>query len=206
MIVLFLKVGVWSLLFDVTSDYIIMMYIVWFFSCIKHYSISIGEKHYHHNYLLRVYHSASVMWNKTAVLAAAHCVHIVHMKKLIDKTGVQILSSWSRSRQSGHNDRTKKTKKFIFCHFCVKQRAKFPASRPADHLTLERLNQDTARDKVLEFTKSQQTWDIKNSWLTTSDSRFLRGTIERRVQAALTQQKVHIQERRDRSVSQRHFM
>ncbi|XP_044029482.1 cilia- and flagella-associated protein 53 [Siniperca chuatsi] len=80
----------------------------------------------------------------------------------------------------------------------VAVRAKFPSSRPADQLILERQKQDAARDKVLEFTKNQQSCDIKSSWLRSSDGRFLRGTIERRVRAALSQQEVHIQERRDR--------
>ncbi|XP_035523310.1 cilia- and flagella-associated protein 53 [Morone saxatilis] len=80
----------------------------------------------------------------------------------------------------------------------VAVRAKLPSSRPADHLILERQKQDAARDQVLEFTRYQQTWDIKNSWLKSSDGRYLRGTIERRVRDALDQQEVHIQERRDR--------
>lgn len=91
-----------------------------------------------------------------------------------------------------------------FLNVClwVKQRAKFPSSRPPDQLILERQKQDAARDKVLEFAKYQQTWDIKNSWLKSSDGRHLRGTIQRGVRAALDQQEVHIQERRDRSVCQ----
>lgn len=62
------------------------------------------------------------------------------------------------------------------------------------------MKKDAAQDKIREFTKYQQTWNIKNSWLKSSDSRFLRGTIERQVQAAVNQQEVHIQDRRDRSV------
>ncbi|XP_054468982.1 cilia- and flagella-associated protein 53 [Anoplopoma fimbria] len=83
-------------------------------------------------------------------------------------------------------------------YFCVKQRAKFPSSRPADQLILDRQKQDAVRDQVLDFTKNQQSWDIKTSWLKSSDRRFLRGTVQRRVQTALNQQEVHMDERRDR--------
>ncbi|XP_044189079.1 cilia- and flagella-associated protein 53 [Thunnus albacares] len=77
-------------------------------------------------------------------------------------------------------------------------RAKFPSSRPADHQILERQKQDSARDKVLEFCRNQQTCDIKNSWLQSSDRLFLRGTIDRHIRAAMTQHKLSMEERRDR--------
>lgn len=86
------------------------------------------------------------------------------------------------------------------CLLPVGQRAKFPSSRPADHLILERQKQDAARDKVLEFTRYQQIWDIKNSWLLSSESHFLRGTVQRQVQAAVSQYESNIQDRRDRLV------
>ncbi|KAL7376352.1 hypothetical protein ABVT39_006338 [Epinephelus coioides] len=80
----------------------------------------------------------------------------------------------------------------------VAVRAKFPSQRPADQLILDRQKQDAARDKVLDFAKSQRSCDIKTSWLKSSERRFLTGTIERQVRAALDQQKVHVDERRDR--------
>ncbi|KAI3361903.1 hypothetical protein L3Q82_002222 [Scortum barcoo] len=84
----------------------------------------------------------------------------------------------------------------IYCVFL--HRAKVATSRPADQLILDRQRQDAARDKVLELTKSQQSGHISSSWLQSSDARFLRGALERRVQAALNQQEVQTQERRDR--------
>ncbi|XP_076614502.1 cilia- and flagella-associated protein 53 isoform X2 [Chaetodon auriga] len=77
-------------------------------------------------------------------------------------------------------------------------RAKVPPSRPPDQLFLTRQKQDAARDQVLEFSRYQQTWDTKNSWLKSSDRRFQRRTVQRRVQSALNQQDVHVQDRRDR--------
>ncbi|XP_049459693.1 cilia- and flagella-associated protein 53 [Epinephelus fuscoguttatus] len=79
----------------------------------------------------------------------------------------------------------------------VAVRAKFPSQRPADQLILDRQKQDAARDKVLDFAKSQRSCDIKTSWLKSSERRFLTGTIERQVRAALDQQKIHVDERRD---------
>ncbi|XP_023257031.1 cilia- and flagella-associated protein 53-like [Seriola lalandi dorsalis] len=77
-------------------------------------------------------------------------------------------------------------------------RAKFPPSRPVDHLILERQKQDAARDEVLDFTRYQQTCDVKNSWLKSSDRHFLRGAIEREVRAAVKQNESDIDERRHR--------
>ncbi|KAK6322066.1 hypothetical protein J4Q44_G00068580 [Coregonus suidteri] len=42
-------------------------------------------------------------------------------------------------------------------------RARFPSSRPPDYLILERRKQEAARDKVLEFTKYQNTCDLKST-------------------------------------------
>lgn len=81
------------------------------------------------------------------------------------------------------------------------QRAKFPSSRPADQLTLDRQKQEAFRDQVLDSTQNQRSCDITASWLQSSQLRFLRGAVDRRVQAALDQQEVHVAERRDRSVS-----
>ncbi|XP_034402788.1 cilia- and flagella-associated protein 53 isoform X2 [Cyclopterus lumpus] len=76
--------------------------------------------------------------------------------------------------------------------------AKFPSSRPADQLILDHQKQDSIRDQVLVFTKHQQSCDVKTSWLQSSDQRFLRGTVDRQVRAALDQQEVHLDQRRDR--------
>ncbi|KAK9532096.1 hypothetical protein VZT92_009499 [Zoarces viviparus] len=80
----------------------------------------------------------------------------------------------------------------------VAVRAKFPSSRPVDQLILDRQKQNAIRDQVLDFTKDQQSCDIKTSWLKSSDLRVLRGTVDRQVHAALNQQEVHVEERRDR--------
>ncbi|CAB1352916.1 unnamed protein product [Coregonus sp. 'balchen'] len=45
----------------------------------------------------------------------------------------------------------------------VAVRARFPSSRPPDYLILERRKQEAARDKVLEFTKYQNTCDLKST-------------------------------------------
>uniref|UniRef100_A0AAQ4QXH9 Cilia- and flagella-associated protein 53 n=1 Tax=Gasterosteus aculeatus aculeatus TaxID=481459 RepID=A0AAQ4QXH9_GASAC len=80
----------------------------------------------------------------------------------------------------------------------VAVRAKFPSSRPADQLTLDRQKQEAFRDQVLDSTQNQRSCDITASWLQSSQLRFLRGAVDRRVQAALDQQEVHVAERRDR--------
>ncbi|XP_034752941.1 cilia- and flagella-associated protein 53 [Etheostoma cragini] len=80
----------------------------------------------------------------------------------------------------------------------VAVRAKFPSRRPADHLILDRQKQDVAREEVQSFARHQQSSDRKTTWLQTSERRFLRGTIERQVRAALDQQEVHLDQRRDR--------
>uniref|UniRef100_A0A3Q3JGJ6 Cilia- and flagella-associated protein 53 n=1 Tax=Monopterus albus TaxID=43700 RepID=A0A3Q3JGJ6_MONAL len=77
-------------------------------------------------------------------------------------------------------------------------RAKLPLSRPADHLTLERQKQDATRDEVLEFTRYQQTCDIKNSWLQSSERHFLRRADQRHVLAAVRQHESGVEERKDR--------
>uniref|UniRef100_A0A3Q3JGI3 Trichohyalin-plectin-homology domain-containing protein n=1 Tax=Monopterus albus TaxID=43700 RepID=A0A3Q3JGI3_MONAL len=80
----------------------------------------------------------------------------------------------------------------------VAARAKLPLSRPADHLTLERQKQDATRDEVLEFTRYQQTCDIKNSWLQSSERHFLRRADQRHVLAAVRQHESGVEERKDR--------
>ncbi|XP_031165379.2 cilia- and flagella-associated protein 53 isoform X2 [Sander lucioperca] len=80
----------------------------------------------------------------------------------------------------------------------VALRAKFPSRRPVDHLILDRQKQDAAREEIQDFTKHQQSFNIKTSWLQTSDQRFLKGSVQRQVRAALTHQEVHVDQRRDR--------
>ncbi|CAL8322531.1 unnamed protein product [Lota lota] len=77
-------------------------------------------------------------------------------------------------------------------------RARPPLSRPADHLILERRNKEEARQKVLEFTKYQQTCDLRTTWQKHTDRRIIVGTIERQVQDALNQYQTSIEERRER--------
>ncbi|XP_041753770.2 cilia- and flagella-associated protein 53 [Coregonus clupeaformis] len=80
----------------------------------------------------------------------------------------------------------------------VAVRARFPSSRPPDYLILERRKQEEARDKVLEFTKYQNTCDLKTRWEKNSDQRIVLGTIERRVKDAMGQYQMSIDERRER--------
>ncbi|KAG7219023.1 hypothetical protein INR49_005923 [Caranx melampygus] len=76
--------------------------------------------------------------------------------------------------------------------------AKPPASRPVDHLILERQREDAARDQVLEFTRNQQNYDTKNLWLKKSHGCFLRGAVDREVKAAVSRHESNINERRRR--------
>ncbi|KAE8285571.1 Cilia- and flagella-associated protein 53 [Larimichthys crocea] len=80
----------------------------------------------------------------------------------------------------------------------VAVRAKLPRSRLVDQLIVDRQKQDAARGRAVQLKTEQQSCDVKNSWLKKSDGRFLRRTIERRVQAAVRQNQVQIQDRRDR--------
>ena len=72
--------------------------------------------------------------------------------------------------------------------------------RPADHVTLERRKREEARERVLEFTKYQQTWDMRTTWQKNTDQRIISGTIDRRVREALNQYQSSIEERRERLV------
>ncbi|XP_056445422.1 cilia- and flagella-associated protein 53 [Gadus chalcogrammus] len=77
-------------------------------------------------------------------------------------------------------------------------RARPTLTRPADHLILERRKKEEARHKVLEFTKYQETWDMRTTWQKNTDRRIISGTIERHVQDAMTQYQTSIEERRER--------
>ncbi|XP_014265185.3 cilia- and flagella-associated protein 53 [Maylandia zebra] len=80
----------------------------------------------------------------------------------------------------------------------VAVRARPPALRPAEQLMLQRQRQDAARDKVLEFSKYQQSCNIKTSWLKDTEQRFLKGAVERGVQAAVSQHETDVEQRRRR--------
>ncbi|KAM7368498.1 hypothetical protein PAMP_012837 [Pampus punctatissimus] len=60
------------------------------------------------------------------------------------------------------------------------------------------LKQDVARDNILKFSRNQQSCDIKNLWLQSSEQLLLRGAVDRHVKAALTRHKLSVEERRDR--------
>lgn len=77
-----------------------------------------------------------------------------------------------------------------------KQRMKFLPS--INQLILAK---PAARDNVLQFTKDQQSGDIKTAWLKSSDGHFLRGTTEREVGVAVKQHELAVAEKRDRLVS-----
>ncbi|XP_055369401.1 cilia- and flagella-associated protein 53 isoform X2 [Betta splendens] len=80
----------------------------------------------------------------------------------------------------------------------VAVRARVRSVRPADQLILERQKQEADRGKVLEFSRYQQNWGIKNSWLQSSERRFLGKAVQRHVEAAVRQQESRIEERRNR--------
>lgn len=80
----------------------------------------------------------------------------------------------------------------------VAVRAKFPSLKPPDYLTLERQKLEAGREKYAEFSKYQQTWDNKNSWIQRSDRHFIQSNIQREVKAALNQLQLSIEERRQR--------
>ncbi|KAI4900511.1 hypothetical protein NFI96_020142, partial [Prochilodus magdalenae] len=77
-------------------------------------------------------------------------------------------------------------------------RARYPSSRPSDFLTLERRKQETTRNKVLEFTKDQSSCDLRMRWERNTEQRMVSATIERRVQEAMGQYQMSIDERRER--------
>ncbi|KAJ8393950.1 hypothetical protein AAFF_G00054830 [Aldrovandia affinis] len=80
----------------------------------------------------------------------------------------------------------------------VAVRAKFPSSKPVDHIVLETRKKDAAHEKLLDFTRYQNTCDLKSHWEKTTGRRILQGTIQRRVQDALDQQRMAIDDRRQR--------
>ncbi|KAJ0012794.1 hypothetical protein NQD34_017128, partial [Periophthalmus magnuspinnatus] len=77
-------------------------------------------------------------------------------------------------------------------------RAKFPSLKPPDYLTLERRKQEAERENFAEFTKYQQSWELKNSWIKSSDRNYVRSATERQVKAAIDQFELGTEERRER--------
>ncbi|KAF7656012.1 hypothetical protein LDENG_00047460 [Lucifuga dentata] len=63
---------------------------------------------------------------------------------------------------------------------------------------LERRKKADARQKMLEFTQSQQTCEVKSSWLKSTDRHILKRTIHRQVNDAMNQYEMSIEERRER--------
>lgn len=82
----------------------------------------------------------------------------------------------------------------------MKQRAKFPSDRPPDYLIQERLKKEAEIENLEEFTKYDKSCFMKNSWLKTSENRFVRGAIKRHVRDVFVQQEVLLQEKKERSV------
>ncbi|KAM3599551.1 uncharacterized protein V6R79_007865 [Siganus canaliculatus] len=80
-------------------------------------------------------------------------------------------------------------------------RARVPPPRPVDQLILDRHRQDEARTGFMDAVRNQRTWDVKNTWMKSTEDRYVRRTIQRRVQEALSQQEDQVQERRDRLLS-----
>ncbi|KAK7895779.1 hypothetical protein WMY93_021104 [Mugilogobius chulae] len=79
----------------------------------------------------------------------------------------------------------------------VAVRAKLPSLRPL-HVALEKQKQEAERENFAEFTKYQQSWDTKNSWIKSSDRHYVRKNTERQVKAAIDQYQLSIEERRER--------
>lgn len=82
----------------------------------------------------------------------------------------------------------------------IKQRAKMPSYRPPDYLIQERLKKDAEIENLEDFTRYDKTCFMKNSWLKSSENRFVRGAIQRQVRDVFVQQEVLLQEKKERSV------
>ncbi|XP_076836202.1 cilia- and flagella-associated protein 53 [Brachyhypopomus gauderio] len=80
----------------------------------------------------------------------------------------------------------------------VAVRAKYPSSRPSDYFILERRKQEAARNNVLEFTKDQSACDFRMLWERNTERQMVSATIDRRVQEAMAQYQMSIDERRER--------
>lgn len=82
----------------------------------------------------------------------------------------------------------------------INQRAKFPFHRPPDYLIQERLKKEAEIENLEEFARQDKSCFMKNSWLKTSEDRFVRGAIKRHVRDVFVQQEVLLQEKKERSV------
>lgn len=75
-----------------------------------------------------------------------------------------------------------------------------PSYRPPDYLIQERLKKDAEIENLEDFTRYDKTCFMKNSWLKSSENRFVRGAIQRQVRDVFVQQEVLLQEKKERSV------
>ncbi|XP_075885944.1 cilia- and flagella-associated protein 53 [Nelusetta ayraudi] len=80
----------------------------------------------------------------------------------------------------------------------VAVRAKMPSYRPPDYLIQERLKKDAEIENLEDFTRYDKTCFMKNSWLKSSENRFVRGAIQRQVRDVFVQQEVLLQEKKER--------
>lgn len=80
----------------------------------------------------------------------------------------------------------------------VAVRAKNASSRPTDYLILERRKQEAARNEVMDFTRDQSSCDVKLQWERNTQRRMVSATIDRRLQEAMEQYQMTIDERRER--------
>ncbi|KAM8854161.1 cilia- and flagella-associated protein 53-like isoform 2-T3 [Synchiropus picturatus] len=62
----------------------------------------------------------------------------------------------------------------------------------------ERKKQEAARDKLVDYARTLQTCNVKNSWLQSSNDRVMRKNAERSVMAALQEQESGVEDRRRR--------
>ncbi|KAM9801255.1 LOW QUALITY PROTEIN: cilia- and flagella-associated protein 53 [Neosynchiropus ocellatus] len=76
--------------------------------------------------------------------------------------------------------------------------AKFSLAWQRDQLMQERMKQEAARDKLVDYARTLQTCDVKNSWLQNSNDRVMRKNAERSVLAAMQEQESGVEERRRR--------
>ncbi|XP_053730021.1 cilia- and flagella-associated protein 53-like isoform X1 [Synchiropus splendidus] len=79
-----------------------------------------------------------------------------------------------------------------------KMSAKFSLAWQRDQLMQERKKQEAARDKLVDYARTLQTCNVKNSWLQSSNDRVMRKNAERSVMAALQEQESGVEERRRR--------
>ncbi|KAM9450650.1 cilia- and flagella-associated protein 53 isoform 2-T2 [Clarias gariepinus] len=79
----------------------------------------------------------------------------------------------------------------------VAVRARQPSYRPPDYLIIERRKQDAARNNVLEYTKDQNACDLRTRWERSTEQRMVSALIKQRVNEAMEQYEMSIDERRE---------